>query len=113
MMRTAAILLSAILGFWFVQSGAAAAPAISVYWNQMNLSLNNCVRLASAALTEAGFANLQNQSPFIGATHDEYAATIFCGTEKGLIALLVAGPDRAVSGAFVTSIGSRLQNRGR
>jgi hypothetical protein len=104
--------ISAALIFSAQSSGLAAQP-MSLYWNELILPLDECVRRASAALTDAGFTNLQNKSPFIGASHGDYTALFFCGTHKGLITLVVAGPDSATNEAFVASISAKFPGKRR
>jgi hypothetical protein len=93
--------------------GHAAQTMMSFYWNELSLPMGDCVQRASSALTQAGFTDLHNQSPFIEASHGDYTALFFCGTHKGLITLVTMGPDQATSAAFLTSITSRFPGQRR
>ena len=105
--------VSIAIGLIFAASSGHAAQPMSLYWNEMTLPLDECVRRGSAALTEAGFTNLHNASPFILASRGDYSAAFFCGTHKGLISLVVAGPDGAMDDAFVASISQKFPGQRR
>jgi hypothetical protein len=106
--RLGTLILLLILSGFALSSGSAAPQPVRLYWNQTSLPLDTCVQRASDALKASGFTNEYNQTPFIGAFHGDYSATFFCGTDKGLIVLFVAGPDDSVSLALVASITTKF-----
>ena len=105
---TMSMLVTAAVG---AECGYAQAEQLpSFYWNEVTLPLDECVQRVGVALTASGFT-VQTQTPFIVGTHEQYKAVYFCGTHKGLLSLVVYGPDQAVSSAFLTSITSRFPGR--
>ena len=94
-------------------SALSCAYAAAFRWDETTLPMSECASRATAALTEAGFTDLQNKFPFMAAGHGEYIAIIFCGTHKGLLTYTVIGPDETVNGAYIAAIAARFQARTR
>src|SRR5262249_50199800 len=100
---------SAIVGLTALLTPAVAQPALtSRYWNS-NLSFNRCMDTTSAALKELGFTNSHTTTAVWG-SYGDYSAQVICATSKGLIIVLVSGPDSGAATDHVQSIAQKIQN---
>src|SRR6202795_1732511 len=95
-------------GSMLLQSTSAAQPVIaSVYFNTP-LSFNACMDRTSRVLRELGFENWQKIQTAIAFTYGDYGGDVYCITDKGIIMVVVAGPDSRSGVHHTTATTERL-----
>jgi hypothetical protein len=93
------------------QSTSAAQPVIaSVYFNTP-LSFNACMDRTSRVLQELGFANVQRLQTAMAFTYGDYGGDVYCITDKGIIMVVVAGPDSRIGVNHMNAITERMKAR--
>jgi hypothetical protein len=63
----------------------------------------------SAALSELGFTAIRRGKTAVGGTYGDYVAQVTCITTKGVIFVVVAGPDGVTVNDHLNSITQKIQ----
>jgi hypothetical protein len=98
-----------VIGAIAISEAAVAQPALSSNWWNSNLSFNRCMDATSSALKELGFTH-DRFTTAVGGNYGDYATQVICATTKGVIIVIVSGPDGATVKDHLQSITQKIQN---
>ena len=101
---------SVLVGLTAISPAAVAQrPGIASNWWGSNLSFNRCMDVTSAALRELGFTPTAQLEKAVGGIYGDYMAQVICATAKGVIVVVVAGPDGITAAEHMNSITQKIQ----
>jgi hypothetical protein len=96
-MQLAKLLLFALGMTLFPVATAAQPPSFAWSWQQSNMGNSQCVRRASAVLSQAGFRNIDTVGDDVDtsvyAANGNYTGVIRCITRQRMIVFLVTGSE--------------------
>lgn len=101
----------ALTGSALLQGAALGQPAMPNSYFDTALSFNACMQRAAAAMRDAGFMNIQTLATAVGGTYGDFNGQITCITPKGLVVVIVAGPDNKTALDHMTKLSQKMQAR--
>lgn len=108
-MRTGAGLVLA--GVLSLQCPALAGPAVLSAYFDTALSFNTCMQRGESVLQAYGAENVQRLNTAISGTYGDFSVMVFCITTKGLILVMVVGPDLTTGANHLNSVVQKMQAR--
>ncbi len=88
-----------------------ATPSVSTAYFDTALSFNTCMQRGESALQAYGAENVQRLNTAISGTYGDFTVMVVCITTKGLILVMVAGPDATTGANHLNSVVQKMQAR--
>jgi hypothetical protein len=70
-----------------------AQPALTTQYWDTNLAFNQCMDVVQGSLTSLKFTDIARTTTAVNGHFGDYSVQVICATAKGMMILIVSGPD--------------------